>query len=133
MRWMLATDTCITLITHRSEKLLRRLSGKSPGQVGLSTITVAELQLGVARSSRPAESAAALLEFLVPWEIAPFDEAAASLFGPAVATLLRRGTPIGPMDSLIAAHALSLGAVLVTHNTREFARVPQLRVEDWLG
>lgn len=133
MRWMLDTDTCIALIKRQPEKLLRKLAGKSPGQVGLSAITVAELQLGVARSSRLDEAAAALVEFLLPCEIAPFDDAASAAYGPAVAALLRKGTPIGPMDSLIAAHALSLGATLVTHNTREFGRVPQLRVEDWLS
>jgi tRNA(fMet)-specific endonuclease VapC len=130
---MLDTDTCIALIKRQPERLRRKLSGKSPGQVGVSSITLAELQLGVARSSRSAEAASALSEFLFAFEVAPFDEAACAEFGPTMAALLRKGTPIGPFDALIAAHALSLGATLVTHNRREFARVPSLRLEDWLA
>jgi len=75
----------------------------------------------------------ALDEFLLPLEIADFDAGAAGSYGKVRAALEAAGTPIGPLDSQIGAHALSLGAVLVTHNTREFCRIPGLAVEDWLA
>lgn len=132
MRWMLDTDICIALIKGRSDRVIKKLRGKSVGQVGLSSITLAELQFGVARSAQPRMAADALFEFLLPLDIAAFDAEAAQEYGLVRAALAAKGTPIGPQDTLIAAHARSLDAVLVTHNTREFDRVPGLRVEDWL-
>ena len=132
MRWMLDTNTCIAVIRRVPEQALKKLRGKSPGQVGVSSITLAELQFGVANSSRRLDAASALSEFLLPLETAPFDAAVTSHYGLVRADLMRRGLPIGPLDMLIAAHALSLDAVLVTHNVREFSRVKGLRVEDWL-
>lgn len=133
MKWMLDTNTCIALIKGRPERTLRKLRGKSVGQVGISSITLAELQYGVARSQRAPEAAAALAEFLLALEVAGFDAEAAGQYGQVSAGLSRRGLPIGPLDTLIAAHACALDAVLVTHNTREFRRVEGLRVEDWVG
>lgn len=129
---MLDTDTCIAIIKRQPEAALRRLRGKSIGQVGVSSITVSELAFGAAQSSRPAENAGALSEFLLALEIAPYDERAAMAYGTIRADLERRGRPIGSLDALIAAHAASADVVLVTHNTREFRRVAGLRVEDWL-
>ena len=130
---MLDTGTCIALIKGRSDRVLKKLRGKTVGQVGVSSITLAELQFGVARSSRPADSAEALFEFLLPLEIAPFDAQAAEDYGVVRAALASKGAPIGPLDTLIAAHTRSMDVVLVTHNRREFDRVPGLRVEDWLA
>ncbi|MCU0759760.1 MAG: type II toxin-antitoxin system VapC family toxin [Steroidobacteraceae bacterium] len=130
---MLDTDTCIALIERRDAGVLRRLQAKSVGQVGISSVTLAELAHGVARSSRPRENAAALQEFLLPLDAASFDDAAALAYGELRADLERRGYPIGPMDTMIAAHALALGCSLVTHNVREFERVQGLRVEDWVA
>lgn len=132
MRWMLDTDTCIAMIKRRPDGILRRLSGKSIGQVGMSSITLAELSYGTVRSSRPTESQAALRDFLLALEVAAFDEAAARQYGTVRADLAQRGAPIGPLDTLIAVHALALDAVLVSHNVREFKRVRDLRCEDWL-
>lgn len=131
MRWMLDTDTCIELIRKRSLRVLDSLREKTVGEVGLSAITVAELRFGVAKSSRAAENAAALEQFLMPLELAAFDEAAAGAYGAVRHELERSGRGIGSMDTLIAAHALSLDATLVSHNMREFRRVKGLRVEDW--
>lgn len=133
MRWMLDTDTCIAIIRRQPETVLRKLRSKSVGQVGISSITLSELAYGAARSSRPRDSAAALQEFLLAIEVAPYDERAALNYGPVRATLANAGSPIGPLDTLIAAHALSLDAILVTHNQREFSRVADLRIDDWIG
>lgn len=95
-----------------------------------ANITVSELRYGVEKSTRPQQNRAALEQFLLPLEVMGFGEEATKHYGCIRATLESRGTPIGPLDTLIAAHALSLGATLVT-NTREFERVPDLRMEDW--
>ena len=131
MKWLLDTNVCIAVIRRRPESALRRLRGKQVGQVGLSTITLAELEFGAAKSQQPARARAALREFLLPLEVFPFDEAAADAYGTVRAVMEKKGRPIGPLDTLIAAHALALGTVLVTSNTREFRRVPGLSVEDW--
>ena len=133
IRHLLDTNICIELIRGRSsETLLAKLRRRKIGSVGLSAITLAELQFGVARSSDPDRNRIALAEFVAPLSIVPFDDSAASAYGRLRADIQRTGRPIGPMDMLIAAHALSLNAALVTNNTREFRRVPGLRVENWL-
>jgi tRNA(fMet)-specific endonuclease VapC len=132
MRWMLDTDTCIGLIRQRSASAIKKLGSRSVGQVGISSITLSELAYGASRSQQPERSRAALDEFLLPLVVAPYDDAAAFAYGEIRATLANAGTPIGPLDTLIAAHALALDVTLVTHNRREFERVPKLRVDDWL-
>jgi len=131
VKWLLDTNVCIAVIRRRPESALRRLRGKQVGQVGLSTITLAELEFGAAKSQQPAKARAALREFLLPLEVVTFDEAAADAYGTVRAAMEKKGRPIGPLDTLIAAHAMALGTVLVTNNTREFRRVPGLSVEDW--
>jgi tRNA(fMet)-specific endonuclease VapC len=101
------------------------------GDVGISVITVAELSYGAEKSQRPEENLRALEQFLLPFVVVDFGSAAASAYRRVRAHLERRGTPIGSMDVLIAAHALSLEATIVTNNGREFQRVPGLSVEDW--
>jgi tRNA(fMet)-specific endonuclease VapC len=133
VRWLLDTDTCIALIKGRSERAARRLRARTVGQVGISSITFGELAYGAARSARPEQNLSALQEFMLPLEVAAFDEAAGSTYGSVRAGLTAAGTSIGPLDTLIAAHALALDVVLVTHNTREFARVAGLRLDDWIG
>lgn len=132
MKWMLDTNVCIAIIRHRTDAAIRRLRGKSIGQVGISSITLAELEFGAANSTQAAAARSALAEFLLALEVAPFDEAAAAAYGEVRSGLQRQGRPIGPLDTLIAAHALAVDAVLVTNNRREFDRVPGLAVEDWL-
>jgi len=105
---------------------------KSEQGLSMSAITLAELEFGVAYSSRPEQNAAALLQFLVLFELMPFEGAAAAEYGKIRADLKRRGLPIGPNDMLIAAHAKSLGHILVTSNCREFERVDGLQTEDWM-
>ena len=132
MKWMLDTDVCITLIRQQSPDLLRRLQTHQVGEVGVSVLTVAELSCGVEKSGHPSRNRAALEQFLMPLQLADFElAAAAARYGAVRADLDRRGQPIGAMDTLIAAHALSLGTTVVTRNRRDFGRVTGLRVEDW--
>ncbi len=131
MKWMLDTDTCIAIIKGKPDSVLKKLRGKSVGQVGISSITLGELAFGAAKSARRDEAQAALAEFLLALEIASFDSDAAASYGHLRASLENRGTPIGPLDTLIGAHAAALDVILVTHNTREFSRIDTLRLEDW--
>ena len=133
MKWMLDTDTCIAIIKGKPASVLKKLRGKSVGQVGISSITLGELAFGAAKSSRREEAHAALSEFLLALEIASFDNDAAASYGQLRASLEKRGTPLGPLGTLIGAHAVALDVVLVTHNTREFSRIDSLRLDDWTG
>ena len=127
----LDTNICIHLIKKTPEATLRRLRTIDIKTVAVSSITVAELQFGVAKSGRPEQNALALGAFLAPLTVEPFDDAAALAHGPLRFALERAGTPIGSLDLLIAAHAIALGRTVVTHNIREFQRIRGLKVEDW--
>jgi tRNA(fMet)-specific endonuclease VapC len=129
---MLDTDTCVALIKRQPRELIKRLQTKAVGDVGISSITLAELRYEVAKSARVEQNRNALDQFLLPLDIAAFDDLAADSYGNVRATLETAGKPIGPLDTLIAGHALSLNVVLVTHNTAEFKRVTGLRLDDWL-
>ncbi len=130
---LLGTDTCIYLIKNKPPEVMRRFEEYAIGDVGVSSVTVAELHFGVRKSRHPAQNERALEQFLLPLEIADFDRAAAIAYGSVQAVLEEQGTLIGPLDTLIAAHAVSLGATLVTNNVREFARVPDLKLDNWVG
>ena len=130
MRYLLDTDICIYTINERPAAVLRAFREHHSAGLGISSVTAAELYFGVARtgSQRNLEG---LRRFLATLEVASFDGAAAEVSGSMRAWLAAQGTPIGPYDTLIAAHAHSLGVTLVSNNTREFERVPGLRVENW--
>lgn len=130
--WMLDTDICIALIKRQPRELINRLQRHKPGEVAISSITLGELSFGVAKSSQPEKNQTALEQFLLPLEVLAFDDIAASCYGHVRAALERGGTPIGPLDTLIASHALSINATVVTNNVREFSRVTKLRVENWM-
>ena len=132
-RYLLDTDTCIYLIKRQPPTALAKLQSLEVGSVGISSITLSELEYGVAKSSMPQQNKLALAQFLAPLGILPYDDAAAAQYGSIRAFLERQGTPIGPLDTLIAAHALALRCVLVTNNEREFSRVPDLVVENWVA
>jgi tRNA(fMet)-specific endonuclease VapC len=131
MKALLDTNICIYVIRRKSPEILSRLTRHVAGDLGISSITVAELQDGVERSQRPEQNREALNQFLIPLAIVDFDYEAALAYGRIRADPEAHGLPIGSLDLLIAAQAVSLGVTLVTHNTREFSRVPGLRVEDW--
>ena len=133
MNYMLDTNICVSLIRQKQRGLIERLTSHDPDEVGVSIITVAELSYGAQKSAQPSQNLRALEQFLLPLEVADFDQSAADTYGLVRAHLETNGNPIGSMDMLIGAHALSLGVVLVTNNIREFKRIPNLRVEDWLA
>ena len=132
MRYLLDTNTCIYIIKCSPPEVYDRFKQLHVGDVGISAITCCELQFGVAKSSRPEENQLALAEFLGPLEVRDFPARAAIAFGQIRAHLQRAGTPIGNYDLLIAAHAVHEGFTLVTNNTKEFNRVPGLKVENWI-
>lgn len=129
-RYLLDTNICIYIINRRPPEVFRHFDGVAAGQIGISSITHAELDFGVVKSGSR-RNRVALDKFLLPLEIMPFDADAARQYGKLRTQLELAGTPIGALDTLIAAHALALGITLITNNTREFERVPKLRLEDW--
>ena len=128
---MLDTNVCIHLIRRRPSAVLRRFEEYEVGEVGVSSVTAAELRYGAEKSAAVEQNREALSRFLLPLEVLDFGDEAAAAYGRVRAALEKAGTPIGPLDNLIAAHAVGLGVTLVTNNTREFSRVPGLEVEDW--
>ena len=130
MIYMLDTNICIYVINSRPEKVLLRFRQERLGGIVISSVTAAELAFGVAKSGS-ARNRQALEMFLSALEILPFDDSAIWHYGDLRADLERRGQPIGSLDTMIAAHALTINTILVTNNTREFERVPGLRLENW--
>lgn len=133
IQYMLDTSTCIHLIKHRPETIYARLSVLSVEDVAISSIVAAELWYGVAFSQRKKQNETALRDFLDYVEVLDWPREACPIYGRVRAQLRRKGTPVGAMDLLIASHAVFLEAVLVTDNTREFERVPDLKMENWLA
>jgi tRNA(fMet)-specific endonuclease VapC len=129
--YLLDTSTCVALIRNRSPEALERLTACAVGEVGISTIVVAELEYGVAKSKYGRLARQRLDGFLAPLQIIAFDDTAAALYGPLRAALEMQGEMIGPLDLLIAAQGLAVNATVITNNVKEFRRVPKLHVEDW--
>ena len=132
MRLMLDTNICIYIINARPPSVIERFRSFAIGDIGISVITLAELEYGAEKSAQPRRNREALKQFILPLEVAAFDAEATTAYGRARTALERRGTPIGAMDLLIAAHAISLGVTLITNNKREFARVPGRRIQNWV-
>lgn len=133
MNYLLDTNICIYLIKARPCEVLEEFEQHSVGEIGISSITMAELQYGAEKSRQRKRNRQALEQFLAPLVVAEFDASAAVAYGQIRALLEGRGSPGRALDTLIAAHALSLDAVLVTNNVREFSRIPELQVENWVG
>ena len=131
MRYMLDTNICIHAIKHKPETVYKRLQGIDPADVCISSITYAELAHGVEKSAFADRNRLALTLLLSNIEIEDFGQEAAEQYGRIRADLESRGMPIGPLDTMIAGHALALGCTIVTNNVREFSRVTGLDVENW--
>ncbi len=133
MKYMLDTNIWIYMIKQKPESVLENLREKASEGIAISSIAYAELRGGVENSMYPAENSDALERVLLIADILPFDRRAALEYGKIYAALRRKGTPIGPMDTLIAAHAKAQKLILVTNNAREFERVEGLAIENWAG
>jgi tRNA(fMet)-specific endonuclease VapC len=128
-RYILDADTISYAIRGQGAVGARILEHR-PSELCISSITLAELRFG-AEAKRSQKLKRAIRAFVRNVEVVPFDEAAADEFAVVAAALARRGRPIGTLDTLLAAHALSLGATVVTNNTKHFSQVPDLAVENW--
>jgi tRNA(fMet)-specific endonuclease VapC len=131
MTYLLDTNICIFMMKKMAGVVERFRSAQSGG-IAISSITLAELEFGVSNSKAYERNRNALLAFSTLVEILPFDIPASAEYGKIRAALEKAGTPIGTLDTLIAAHAKSLNLTLVTNNTREFQRVDGLSIVDWL-
>ncbi|MDP2834833.1 MAG: type II toxin-antitoxin system VapC family toxin [Pseudomonadota bacterium] len=132
MRYLLDTNICIYIINQRPIQVMARFRLERIGEIGISSLTAAELDYGVEKSGS-ARNRQALEKFLAPLEIVAFDDMAFRQYGRLRADLEKRSLPIGSMDMLIASHALALNAVLVTNNTREFERIGGPHLENWVA
>lgn len=131
MKYMLDTNICIYAIKHKLPEVIKNFLKHDPDDMCISAITYGELMHGVEKSQAVERNRIALTLFLSSISILPFDYYAAEEYGKIRADLEHKGTPIGPMDMLIAGHARSEKLILVTNNTREFLRVEGLDVVDW--
>jgi len=132
MKYMLDTNICIYIIKKKPKDVFFRFGKIPPGDICISSITLAELEYGVCKSADKTRNKTALAGFLVPVQILPFSENAAKVYGEIRARLEREGRVIGGYDMLIAAHAISEGLTLITNNVSEFGRIGELHVENWV-
>jgi len=132
MKYLLDTNTCVFIINHKPKSVRQKIQSIPVGDIAVSSVTISELEYGVAKSADPKKNQAALDKFMMPLEVLAYDESASRHYGAIRARLEKKGIPIGSMDLMIAAHALSLGLTIVTNNLREFRRVRGLKVEDWV-
>ena len=132
MHILLDTNICIYMIKNNPPEVRKHFEKHQIGDIGISTITIAELEYGVQKSKAKERNKDALQSFLLPLEFLSFDDASAVAYGKIRSNLELKGTPIGSMDMLIAAQAIAHNCVLVTHNLKEFARIDNLRLETWV-
>ncbi|MDR1797322.1 MAG: type II toxin-antitoxin system VapC family toxin [Clostridiales Family XIII bacterium] len=131
MKYLIDTNICIFLMKG-DLGVLAHFSEKKAFGIGISSISASELLFGVHNSTNPGKNRENLINFLIGVDVLDYGFAAADAYGEIRASLRRKGTPVGELDMLIAAHAKSEGLTLVTNNTREFSRIEGLSCEDWL-
>lgn len=131
MRYMLDTNICIYIIKQKPQTVVERFLHTEISQIGISSITLSELMYGVSKSAKPEQNQIALTQFLAPLEILPYTDNAAPYYGELRIHLEEQGTPVGSLDMLIAAHALSTACTLITNNGKEFNRIPNLKIQNW--
>ena len=132
MRFLLDTNICIYVIKQKPISVKQRLQAINSSDIGISIVTLAELEYGAAKSQNPERNRQILTTFCAPFEIVGLSEEDARILGNIRADLERRGQPIGSYDLLIAAQALSRNLTLVTNNVREFQRIEALTIENWV-
>jgi tRNA(fMet)-specific endonuclease VapC len=133
MKYMLDTNICIYTIKKKPPEVVKTLMKQEVGDVCISAVTLAELHYGVKKSHHPNKNMLALTGFLAPLEIFPFSDKCAITYGEIRANLEKKGQVIGAYDMLIGAHALAEDLILVTNNTKEFSRIPDLQLENWVN
>jgi tRNA(fMet)-specific endonuclease VapC len=131
MKYLLDTNTCIRHLNRRSPAITARLATHSDEDIVVCAVVKAEMFTGAAKSTNPPKTLTIQQAFLDQFLSLPFDDSAAMIYGRVRGELEQRGTPIGPLDMMIAAIALANQVTLVTSNTREFSRVPGLQLENW--
>ena len=132
MNFLIDTNICIYIMNKRPPEVIHRFKDTEVGQIGISTITVSELNYGASKSNLRKQNFRRLEEFLAPFEIIPYSQNAPKYYGEIRSSLENQGNVIGPLDLLIAAHALSENLTLVTNNEKEFKRIKSLKVENWV-
>jgi tRNA(fMet)-specific endonuclease VapC len=132
MKYMLDTNICIYIIKQKPRAVIERFLQTEISQIGISSITLSELLFGASKSSKPEQNKIALAQFVAPLEILPYDDQSAQYYGDLRAYLEKQGKPIGSLDMLIAAHALSIACTLITNNEKEFIRIPNLNIDNWV-
>jgi len=132
MKYLLDTNICIYIIKKKPESVIKRFEKLKSGSVAISTITLSELYYGVSKSLKPDENMIALQEFISPLEVLDYTNVDALIYGKIRNLLEKKGSPIGAMDLLIASIAKSQDLILVTNNTKEFLRITDLKIENWV-
>lgn len=132
IKYLLDTNICIYIMNRRPLGIIHKFKQFNVGDIGVSSITVSELQYGAVKSKNPKLNIQRVEDFLVPLELLPYDHNAANFYGEIRYNLEKKGQVIGPLDMLIAAHALSNDSILVTNNKKEFERVQYLKIENWI-
>lgn len=132
MKYLLDTNICIYIIKKKPESVLKKFSKLNPGSVAISSITLAELYFGVVKSTKPNENMIALQEFISPLIVLDFTDQDALLYAKIRTDLVKKGKLIGAMDLLIAAIAKSRDLALVTNNNKEFSRINDIKIENWV-
>ncbi len=132
MKFLLDTNICIYIMNNHPPEVLQKFKRIGVGKVGLSSITVSKLHYGACKSNHVKKNIKRLDEFLIPFEILPYNESAARYYGKIRVQFEKQGSSIGQLDMLIAAHALSENLILITNNVKEFIRIKSLQIENWV-
>lgn len=132
MKFVLDTNICIYIIKKKPEQVIKKLSKIDPSIIAISAATWSELIYGAEKSANRDRNLEALHDFIIPFEILPWTSKEAEIAGEIRAALAKLGSPIGPFDIQIAAHAISLDLILVSNNEKEFKRVKGLKLENWV-
>ena len=131
MKYLIDTNICIYIINSRPIKVLNKFKNIQPGDIGISAITVSELEYGIAKSKNKNKNRELLNFFLLPFELLDYNEKDAQTYGHIRYDLDKKGKPIGPLDTLIASQALTRNLIIVTNNVKEFKRIDNLVIENW--
>ena len=132
MKYLLDTNICIYLLNNKYEKIINRIETEGFDNLALSVITIAELEFGVSKSKHQDKNKIALMEFLLPFNILDFNQNDAFEYGKIRTFLQKKGLLIGNMDMLIASQVIANDLILVTNNIREFERIPEIKLENWV-